>query len=218
RFGRSEEACEASPPAKATRRRSRPSTPDDRAPWGGAAHGRRAPHMCLHEDRNGRHCVGSAARPHLLGWKRARPRHGGRSARPPRRTARALYTRHVPPRRRPMREESSATTTRVNPRLRGHAARGAPGSPGPATGPPTRPVAAVEEGDAAVAAADDAHRSGSQASLATRTSLRFRFRALVDAHRDEIAELITAEHGKVHSDALGEVARGLEIVDLACGI
>src|SRR5690606_35341715 len=58
----------------------------------------------------------------------------------------------------------------------------------------------------------------SQSSLATRTSILFRFRALVDAHRDEIAELITAEHGKVHSDALGEVARGLEIVDLACGI
>ncbi|CAM5542984.1 Malonate-semialdehyde dehydrogenase [Streptomyces antimycoticus] len=45
-----------------------------------------------------------------------------------------------------------------------------------------------------------------------------KYRELLDAHRDEIAELITAEHGKVHSDALGEVARGLEIVELACGI
>ncbi len=46
----------------------------------------------------------------------------------------------------------------------------------------------------------------------------FKYRELIDAHRDEIAALITAEHGKVHSDALGEVARGLEIVELACGI
>src|SRR5690606_12573905 len=46
----------------------------------------------------------------------------------------------------------------------------------------------------------------------------FTFRELINAHRDEIASLITAEHGKVHSDALGEVARGLDIVELACGI
>ena len=46
----------------------------------------------------------------------------------------------------------------------------------------------------------------------------FRFRDLVDRHRDDIARLITAEHGKVHSDALGEVARGLENVEFACGV
>ena len=45
-----------------------------------------------------------------------------------------------------------------------------------------------------------------------------RFRELLHAHRDELAALITAEHGKVHSDALGEVARGLEVVEFACGI
>ena len=60
--------------------------------------------------------------------------------------------------------------------------------------------------------------AGAPSSLAKRTAILFKFRALLDAHRDDIAELITAEHGKVHSDALGEVARGLEIVDLACGI
>src|SRR5690606_38134511 len=103
-------------------------------------------------------------------------------------------------------------------------AEGASGTHGPVTNPATGEVttkvafASVEEVDAAVAAAKDAYRSWSQSSLATRTSILFRFRELVDAHRDEIAELITAEHGKVHSDALGEVARGLEIVDLACGI
>ncbi|MFB9682532.1 aldehyde dehydrogenase family protein, partial [Streptosporangium vulgare] len=46
----------------------------------------------------------------------------------------------------------------------------------------------------------------------------FRFRELMYAHRDELARLISEEHGKVHSDALGEVARGLEVVEFACGI
>lgn len=57
-----------------------------------------------------------------------------------------------------------------------------------------------------------------QSSLAARTKVLFAYRALLDANRDAIADLIVAEHGKVHSDALGEVARGLEIVELACGI
>ncbi|MFH8463761.1 CoA-acylating methylmalonate-semialdehyde dehydrogenase [Streptomyces sp. NPDC017991] len=90
----------------------------------------------------------------------------------------------------------------------------------PATGAVTTKVAfaIVEEVDAAVAAAKDAYATWGTSSLAKRSGILFAFRALLDAHRDEIAELITAEHGKVHSDALGEVARGLEIVDLACGI
>ncbi len=78
--------------------------------------------------------------------------------------------------------------------------------------------ATAGEVDAAVAAAKEAYAAWGQSSLAQRTSILFRFRALLDEHRDELARLITAEHGKVHSDALGEVARGLEIVDLACGI
>jgi malonate-semialdehyde dehydrogenase (acetylating)/methylmalonate-semialdehyde dehydrogenase len=80
------------------------------------------------------------------------------------------------------------------------------------------PFASADEVDAAVAAAKEAFVTWGQSSLAKRTEILFRFRALLDANRDAIAELITAEHGKVHSDALGEVARGLEIVDLACGI
>ncbi|MFF2808586.1 CoA-acylating methylmalonate-semialdehyde dehydrogenase [Streptomyces sp. NPDC058000] len=90
----------------------------------------------------------------------------------------------------------------------------------PATGAQEKQVAfaSVEEVDAAVRAAKDAYRSWGTSSLAKRTSVLFAYRALVDAHRDELARLITAEHGKVHSDALGEVARGLEIVELACGI
>ncbi|MEU5835257.1 CoA-acylating methylmalonate-semialdehyde dehydrogenase [Streptomyces diacarni] len=90
----------------------------------------------------------------------------------------------------------------------------------PATGaqPTQVALASVDEVDAAVAAAKAAYREWSQTSLARRTAFLFRYRALLDAHRDEIAALITAEHGKVHADALGEVARGMEIVELACGI
>ncbi|QKW08818.1 CoA-acylating methylmalonate-semialdehyde dehydrogenase [Streptomyces sp. NA04227] len=90
----------------------------------------------------------------------------------------------------------------------------------PATGRVTGRVAFAEvaEVDAAVATAKEAYGSWGTSSLAQRTSVLFAFRALLDAHRDQLAALITAEHGKVHSDALGEVARGLEIVELACGI
>ncbi|MFF8015156.1 CoA-acylating methylmalonate-semialdehyde dehydrogenase [Streptomyces sp. NPDC007929] len=90
----------------------------------------------------------------------------------------------------------------------------------PATGAQEKQVgfASVDEVDAAVASAMAAFASWGESSLAKRTAILFKYRELLDAHRDEIAELITAEHGKVHSDALGEVARGMEIVELACGI
>ncbi|MCZ9342896.1 aldehyde dehydrogenase family protein, partial [Streptomyces sp. TRM76130] len=112
----------------------------------------------------------------------------------------------------------------VNHWIGGKAVEGAFGRSGPVTDPATGAVtahvafASAEEVDAAVAAAKEAYATWGQSSLARRTEILFRFRALLDAHRDELAALITAEHGKVHSDALGEVARGLEIVDLACGI
>ncbi|WP_372404996.1 CoA-acylating methylmalonate-semialdehyde dehydrogenase [Streptomyces luteireticuli] len=90
----------------------------------------------------------------------------------------------------------------------------------PATGVQEKQVALASAGDvdAAVAAARDAFAAWGTSSLAKRTGVLFRYRELVHAHREEIARLITAEHGKVHADALGEVARGLEIVELACGI
>ncbi|MFB7633749.1 CoA-acylating methylmalonate-semialdehyde dehydrogenase [Streptomyces sp. NPDC056149] len=90
----------------------------------------------------------------------------------------------------------------------------------PATGAQEKQVAfaSVEEVDAAVRTAKEAYRTWGDSSLAKRTSVLFKYRELVDAHREELARLITAEHGKVHSDALGEVARGLEIIELACGI
>jgi malonate-semialdehyde dehydrogenase (acetylating) / methylmalonate-semialdehyde dehydrogenase len=79
-------------------------------------------------------------------------------------------------------------------------------------------LATAEEVDAAVEAAARAFPAWRDASLVKRAQVLFRFRELVAAHRDELAMLITAEHGKVHSDALGEVARGLEVVEFACGI
>lgn len=90
----------------------------------------------------------------------------------------------------------------------------------PATGRQEKQVAfaTADEVDTAVAAAKDAFTHWGDTSLARRGAILFKYRELLDAHRDEIAELITAEHGKVHSDALGEVARGMEIVELACGI
>src|SRR3954453_4324957 len=90
----------------------------------------------------------------------------------------------------------------------------------PATGEQQAEVdfAAVEEVDAAVAAAADAFPAWRAASLSRRSEGMFHFRGLVDANRKEIATHLAAEHGKVLGDALGEVARGLENVEFACGI
>lgn len=51
-----------------------------------------------------------------------------------------------------------------------------------------------------------------------RARIMFNFKTLIEQHRDELAELIVREHGKVYSDALGEITRGLEVVEFACGI
>ncbi|SDM44467.1 CoA-acylating methylmalonate-semialdehyde dehydrogenase [Nonomuraea jiangxiensis] len=90
----------------------------------------------------------------------------------------------------------------------------------PATGEVSGHVALASAADVdeAVAAAAAAFPEWRDASLTRRTQVLFRFRELMYAHRDELAALISAEHGKVHSDALGEVARGLEVVEFACGI
>ncbi len=79
-------------------------------------------------------------------------------------------------------------------------------------------LASVEEVDAAVAAAKSAFPEWRSTSLSKRAEVMFRMRELVDANRKEIASLLTAEHGKVLSDSLGEVARGLENIEFACGI
>jgi malonate-semialdehyde dehydrogenase (acetylating)/methylmalonate-semialdehyde dehydrogenase len=90
----------------------------------------------------------------------------------------------------------------------------------PATGEQTGAVdlATVDEVDVAVAAAKAAFPEWRATSLSKRAEVMFRMRELVDANRKEIASMLTAEHGKVLSDSLGEVARGLENIEFACGI
>jgi malonate-semialdehyde dehydrogenase (acetylating)/methylmalonate-semialdehyde dehydrogenase len=90
----------------------------------------------------------------------------------------------------------------------------------PATGQVSGRVdlASAAEVDAAVAAAKAAFAEWRRVSLSRRATIMFAFRELVRAHTGELAALITAEHGKVTSDAAGEVARGLEVVEFACGI
>lgn len=72
--------------------------------------------------------------------------------------------------------------------------------------------------DRAVASARAAYRDWRDVSLAKRTAILFKFRELLDARKGELAEIITAEHGKVLADALGEISRGQEVVEFACGI
>ena len=71
---------------------------------------------------------------------------------------------------------------------------------------------------AAVQSATRAQQKWRNASLAQRTRVMFAFRQLVEKHKQEMAQILTREHGKVLSDALGEVSRGLEVVEFACGI
>jgi malonate-semialdehyde dehydrogenase (acetylating)/methylmalonate-semialdehyde dehydrogenase len=90
----------------------------------------------------------------------------------------------------------------------------------PSTGEVARQVALASPSDVdlAVSSAVKAAQSWSDSSLSTRSRILFAFRQLVHAHADELAEIISAEHGKVVSDAAGEVQRGLEVVEFACGI
>jgi malonate-semialdehyde dehydrogenase (acetylating)/methylmalonate-semialdehyde dehydrogenase len=90
----------------------------------------------------------------------------------------------------------------------------------PATGQVTGTVdfATPAEADLAVLAAEAAFPAWRDTSLVKRAGVMFAFRELVRAHTGELAALISSEHGKVASDAAGEVARGLEVVEFACGI
>ena len=90
----------------------------------------------------------------------------------------------------------------------------------PATGVVTKQVAfaSVEDVDAAVGTAAKAQTEWGATSLAERTRVLFAFRQLMAERSAELAEIITSENGKVLADAGGEVARGLEVVEFACGI
>jgi len=90
----------------------------------------------------------------------------------------------------------------------------------PATGAVTGqvPLANAADVDAAVAAAQAAFPTWSDTPPIRRARVMFKFLELVNQHKDELAHAITAEHGKVFTDAQGEVARGIDIIEFACGI
>jgi malonate-semialdehyde dehydrogenase (acetylating) / methylmalonate-semialdehyde dehydrogenase len=112
----------------------------------------------------------------------------------------------------------------INHRIGGREVTGEPQRTGavydPATGEERARVALAERSDvdSAVDAATSAFESWREASLAERGRILFAYRQLLADSRDELAQIIVAEHGKVKQDAMGEIARGLEVVDFACGI
>src|ERR1700730_14343997 len=113
---------------------------------------------------------------------------------------------------------------RINHWIGGRLVEGGSGRSGPvynpALGKQTGAVdfATPEEVDLAVEAAKEAFASWRAMSLSKRTAIFFQIRELVHDRQEEIARILTAEHGKVLSDAMGEVARGLEVIEYCCGI
>ncbi|HEX4519172.1 MAG TPA: CoA-acylating methylmalonate-semialdehyde dehydrogenase [Gaiellaceae bacterium] len=120
--------------------------------------------------------------------------------------------------------DAPQSTKAINHWIGGRRQVGASGRSGPvfdpATGTQTGAVdfASAEEIDAAVQAAKAAFPAWRALSIGRRAELFFRIRELFNAHREDLARLLTAEHGKVLSDAMGEVARGLEVIEFCCGI
>jgi acyl-CoA reductase-like NAD-dependent aldehyde dehydrogenase len=80
------------------------------------------------------------------------------------------------------------------------------------------PLSTVEEINAAVANAKAAQPAWGAMPPLKRARFMFKFKELLDRHASDIAREISREHGKTHDDALGEVARGIEVVEFACGI
>ena len=121
-------------------------------------------------------------------------------------------------------DRGSTDRERVNHWINGTLVAGTSGRSGPVFDPATGEVArevdfaSVDEVDSAVAAARAAFAGWRATSISKRTEILFRIRNLVDQHREEIAAHLTREHGKVRTDALGEVARGLENIEFATGI
>jgi malonate-semialdehyde dehydrogenase (acetylating)/methylmalonate-semialdehyde dehydrogenase len=113
---------------------------------------------------------------------------------------------------------------RVSHWIGGRIVAGASGREGPVYDPATGSVAryvdfaSTGEVGAAVAAANAAFPAWRATSLSKRTDIMFKIRNLVETHRHELAHHLTAEHGKVPSDALGEIARGLENLEFACSV
>jgi malonate-semialdehyde dehydrogenase (acetylating) / methylmalonate-semialdehyde dehydrogenase len=119
----------------------------------------------------------------------------------------------------------TTTTTQII----GHWADGKPfAGTSEATAPVTNPATGAVTGQVALASVEDARHvidaaeaafpAWRDTSLAKRSAIMFAFRELLNARKQEMAGIITAEHGKVLSDALGEITRGQEIVEFACGV
>src|SRR3954464_6454282 len=121
-------------------------------------------------------------------------------------------------------EERAGEVARISHWIDGQRVEGASRRSGPVYNPALGvqsgegDFASVEEMEAAVQAAKRAFESWRTFSLSRRTELFFRIRQLVHEHSEEIARFLTLEHGKVLSDAKGEVARGLEVIEYCCGI
>src|SRR3954452_17348623 len=121
-------------------------------------------------------------------------------------------------------EERSGEVTRISHWIDGQRVEGTSGRSGPVYNPATGAqsgevdFARVEEVDAAVQAARRAAASWRTISLSRRTELFFRIRELFHQRSDDLARLLTLEHGKVFSDAKGEGARGIEGIEFCCGI
>ena len=90
----------------------------------------------------------------------------------------------------------------------------------PATGEVTSQVslATAEDCQLAIASATAASTGWAATTPLNRSRVLFKFKALLEMHADELAAMITREHGKVFSDAMGELTRGIEVVEFACGI
>jgi malonate-semialdehyde dehydrogenase (acetylating)/methylmalonate-semialdehyde dehydrogenase len=120
--------------------------------------------------------------------------------------------------------DAPAAVKPINHWISGGPSAGASGRSGPVYNPATGrqsgvvDFASVEEVDRAVQAAKTAFSSWRSLSLARRAELFFAVRELVHERREEIAKILTAEHGKVLSDAMGEVTRGLEVIEFCCGL
>src|SRR6266540_6101160 len=121
-------------------------------------------------------------------------------------------------------QEQAGETTRITHWIDGKPVEGTSGRNGPVFNPATGvqsaevDFASPEEVDAAVQAAKRAFEGWRTISLSRRTELFFRIRELLHDHSEDLARLLTLEHGKVLSDAMGEVARGLEVIEFCCGM
>src|SRR5256886_1149360 len=120
--------------------------------------------------------------------------------------------------------EAPAALRQINHWIGGRSVAGTSGRKGPVFNPALGrqsgevDFATVEEVDQAVQAAKQAFETWRTVSLAKRAEIFFRIRELVHERRDEMARILTSEHGKVLSDATGEVTRGLEVIEFCCGL